>query len=458
MFSVHRGGAKAASSTVSSTALESPQPPAPVLQPIEPLQLPKQYPLKEVQTVHQILIDKITDNRVSTNREKLQVAARAIINELRLQYTSQESDELAVQVVDEVVGHGPIEPLIREDRITDILINGPEEIFCEVDGINRRMPYVFRDGEHLKHHIDRIVSAVGRRVDESSPIVNARLADGSRFNAILSPVSLKGAAVSIRKFGTHKIRAKELLEKQSLAPFMLEFLDAAVKARLNIVISGGTGAGKTTLLNTIALSIPPSERIITIEDSAELQISLDNVVPLETRPSNLEGEGEITQRDLVVNALRMKPDRIIIGECRRGEAFDMIQAMTTGHDGSLTTVHASSPREALSRLQNMVLMSDMGLTEKAINQQLASAIELIVQVARMSDGSRRITAISEVTGIQDNIILMQGIFVFQQKVVELNGRVHGVFEGAGVVPDCLKRIALSGKKFEPNFFLQKMEV
>ncbi len=316
LFTVHKG---AGNSTAKST--ERVLPPAVAMRQVEPLSLPKQYPLKEVQLVHEQLIDKMKDN-VETDREKLKTAARAIINDSRLQYTSQESDEFADQVVHEVIGCGPIEPLIREERITDININGPKDIFCEVDGLNRRVPYEFRDDDHLKHHINRIVSAVGRRVDESSPIVNARLKDGSRFNAILPPCAIKGPSVSIRKF-TRRIRSKELLETQSIAPFMLEFLEAAVKARLNIVISGGTGAGKTTLLNTVAEAIPDTERIVTIEDSAEMQISIPNLVTLEARPENLEGEGAITQRQLLVNALRMKPDRIVIGECREGEAFDM---------------------------------------------------------------------------------------------------------------------------------------
>jgi pilus assembly protein CpaF len=452
MFTVHK-----TASNGTAKKNERVMPPAVTVRHLEPLVLPKQYPLKEVQLVHQQLIDKMKDNSVDTDREKMKAAARSIINDSRLQYTSQESDEFAEQVVDEVIGHGPIEPLIREERITDININGPKEIFCEVDGINRKVPFEFRDDEHLKHHINRIVSAVGRRVDESSPIVNARLKDGSRFNAILPPCSIKGPAVSIRKF-TRRIRGKELLESQSISPWMLEFLEAAVKARLNIVISGGTGAGKTTLLNTVAEAIPNTERIITIEDSAEMQINIPNLVPLETRPENLEGEGEITQRQLLINALRMKPDRIVIGECRDGEAFDMLQAMNTGHAGSLTTVHANNPREALSRLQNMVLMAKVGLSSEAIREQIASAIHVIVQVVRMSDGSRRVTGIAEVTGIQENRILMQDIFVFQQKAVENDGRVRGVFVGNGIVPECIKYIELSGKRFEPNFFTQRMEV
>jgi len=460
IFTVHRGAAKSVSngSADETARVKVPIVPLPeAARPVKPLVLPAQCPLKEVKMVHELLIDKMKDNNVESDREKLKAAARSLINDLRLQYTSQENDELASQVVDEVIGHGPIESLIREKRITDININGPKEIFCEVDGINRRMPYEFRDEQHLKHHIDRIVSAVGRRVDESSPIVNARLKDGSRFNAILAPLSLKGTAVSIRRHH-HDLRAQQLVEIQSLAPFMMEFLEAAVKARLNIVISGGTGAGKTTLLNSIAQMIPTTERIITIEDSAELQISLENVVPLETRPPNLEGQGGISQRDLLTNALRMKPDRIIIGECRSNETFDMLQAMNTGHDGSLTTVHASSGREALSRLQMLVLMSEKGLSERGINHLLGAAIDLIVQVVRMSDGSRRVTEISEVTGIQESGILTQEIFSFKQKTVEQGGRIRGTFVCGGVVPACIDRIELSGKKFEPNFFTQGMEV
>ena len=453
MFTVHKGAAHGAARVNARLVVFAETPSA-----VESLVLPKQYPLKEVQMVHERLIDMMKDNNIENDRERLKTAARSIINELRLQYASQECEEFALQVVDEVLGHGPIEALMREDRITDININGPKDIFCEVDGINRRIPYQFRDDEHLKHHIVRIVSAVGRRVDESSPIVNARLKDGSRFNAILPPLSLKGPSVSIRKFGTHKIRSQQLLDKKSIALWMLEFLQAAVKARLNMVISGGTGAGKTTLLNTLAQSIPNTERIITIEDSAELQIDIDNLVSLETRPKNLEGGGEISQRDLVTNALRMKPSRIIVGECRGGETFDMLQAMNTGHAGSLTTVHANTPRDALARLQNMVLMSDMGLSEKAISKQIASAIQLIVQVVQMSDGSRRVSAISEVTGMQGEVISMQDIFAFEQKAVEPDGRVRGSFAGNAIVPECIKEIELAGQRFEPGFFNQRMEV
>lgn len=454
MFQVTKGAVRGP-----ATAKPQADLPAETLRVIEPLIIPKQFPAEDIQKVHAVLItDLRTEDLNKVSKEALHKAARDIVNRIGFQYTSVERDELAAQVLDEVLGHGPIEVLIREDRITDIMINGPKDIFCEVDGINRQIPITFRDDDHLKHHIDRIVSAVGRRVDESSPIVNARLLDGSRVNVILPPLSLKGPVVSIRKFGSNRITGSQLVEKKSVAPWMLEFLEAVVKARLNAVVSGGTGAGKTTLLNILSKAIPNTERILTIEDSAELQISQANVVPLETRSANLEGKGAITQRDLVINALRMKPDRIIVGECRGSEAFDMLQAMNTGHDGSLTTIHANSPRDALSRLLNMVQMGEMGLSEDAISKQIAAAIDIIVQAVRLSDGSRRISAISEVTGMQGQIISMQEIFSFQQKGVDVDGRVRGAFVGNGIVPECLTKIELIGKKFETGFFNQRMDV
>jgi pilus assembly protein CpaF len=337
------------------------------------------------------------------------------------------------------------------------MINGPKEIFCEVDGLNQFIPITFRDEDHLNHVISRIVSAVGRRVDESSPIVDARLKDGSRVNVILPPVSLKGPAVSIRKF-TQKIRRNELIEKKSIARWMLEFLESAVMARINIIVSGGTGAGKTTLLNALSEAIPPMERLVTVEDSAELQISQKNIVTLETRPPNLEGKGEITQRDLVKNSLRMKPDRIIVGECRSGEAFDMLQAMNTGHEGSLTTIHANSPREAMSRLQDLILMADVGMTEASVRNHIAAARPIVIQVLRQSDGVRRVTHISEVTGKQSDVISMQDIFSFNSRGVDSEGRIRGAFEGHGIVPQCMSQIKLAGRDFEAGFWQQKMEV
>jgi pilus assembly protein CpaF len=430
------------------------------LRAVEPLNLPRQYPLEDVQRVHEILIENLPAGDFNeSNRGKLLTSARQVIDRLGLTYSSPERDEMASQVVDEIIGNGPIEPLIREDRISDIQINGSKDVFCEVDGVNRRVPVIFRDDAHLMRIIDRIVSAVNRRVDESSPIVDARLADGSRVNVVLPPLSLKGPVVSIRKFGTHKIRGKELIEKRSITPWMLEFLEAAVKARISIIVSGGTSAGKTTLLNTLCQAIPSYERLITIEDSAELQISVANLIPLEARPANLEGKGEITQRLLLKNALRMNPSRIIIGECRGNETFDMLQAMNTGHEGSLTTVHANSPRDALSRLESLILQGDVGISELAINRQLASTKSLIVQVVYFNnDGSRRITQISEITGLQGTMISMQDIFAFEDKGIDHEGRTHGIFKGCKIVPECMKKIRLNGMDFEPGFFAQTMEV
>jgi pilus assembly protein CpaF len=426
---------------------------------IEPLDLPKQHSLEEIHRIHQILIARLSARDFSeADRQKLHRATREIINELGLQANGSERDEVANQVVDEIIGLGPIEPLMRDDRITDIMINSPKDIFCEIDGVNHMVPIEFRDDNHLMNVVNRIVSAVNRRVDESSPIVNARLMDGSRVNVILPPLAIKGPTVCIRKFGKKKIRAKELLEKKSLTPGMLEFLQAAVQARINIIISGNTGGGKTTLLNTIALAIPHNERILTIEDSAELQIGLDNVVSLETRLPSLEGKGAVSQRDLVINALRMKPDRIIIGECRGPEAFDMLQAMNTGHEGSLTTIHANTARDAISRIQGMILQAELGMSEKAIDMQISSAVQIIVQVLRLSDGSRRVKQISEITGMQSGVISMQDIFTFKEDGRGTDGRIHGVFKGGEIVPQCMDKIKLIGKSFEAGFWTQRVEV
>lgn len=425
----------------------------------EPLNLPKQHSLDEIQKIHKILIDRLAARNFSeADRPILHKTAREIINQIGLQANGSERDGVADQVVDEIIGLGPIEPLMREDRITEIMINGPKHIFCEVDGVNHMVPIEFRDDIHLMNVVNRIVAAVNRRVDESSPIVNARLMDGSRVNVILPPLAVKGPTVCIRKYGKKKIRAKELLEKKSLTAGMLEFLQAAVQARINIIISGNTGGGKTTLLNTIALAIPNYERILTIEDTAELQIGLDNVVSLETRLPSLEGTGAVSQRDLVINALRMKPDRIIIGECRGPEAFDMLQAMNTGHEGSLTTIHANTARDAISRLQGMILQAELGMSEKAIDMQISSAVQIIVQVLRLSDGSRRVKQISEITGVQSGVVGMQDIFTFEEDGRGTDGRIHGVFKGGEIVPQCMKKIKLIGKNFEAGFWTQKVEV
>jgi pilus assembly protein CpaF len=430
------------------------------LQVVEPLTLPRQYPLEEVYKVHQVLIDTLPSVQITaSNHDFLLNSARQVIDRLGLTYSSPERYEFAGQVVDEIIGNGPLEALLREERITDIQIIGAKKVFCEVDGVNQRVPIAFKDNEHLMRIIDRIVSAVNRRVDESSPIVDARLADGSRVNVVLPPVSLEGPAVSIRKFGVHKIRGKELVERKSITPWMLKFLEAAVKARINIIVSGGTSAGKTTLLNTLCQSIPAYERLVTIEAPAELQINHDNLVPLEVRPANLEGKGEITQRHLLKNALRMNPTRIIIGECRDSETFDMLQAMNTGHEGSLTTVHANGPREAVNRLSSLIMQGNVGISELAFSRLLASTKAIIVQAVFFNnDGSRRITHISEITGTQGEVISMQDIFTFENKGVGPDGKTHGVFKGCKIIPECMSKIKLSGVDFEPGFFAQSMEV
>jgi pilus assembly protein CpaF len=408
------------------------------------------------QVIGRLRTDNINIDK-STLPQLRGVTREIVDSDSSLSYSAVERQQFTAQVIDEMIGYGPLEPLISDETVTDIQINGAKNIFVEVGGIKKKTTITFEDDEHLKHFIERIVSAVGRRVDETSPMVNARLRDGSRVNVVLPPVSLIGPVVTIRKFGTRRIGERDLIESHSLAPWMMEFLQAAVRARLNIIISGGGGAGKTTLLNVISRSIPQNERMVTIEDSAELQLIQPNVVSLETRQESLEGKGIITQRDLVVNALRMSPDRILVGEVRDEAAFDMLQAMNTGHEGSLTTIHANSPRDALSRLENLVLMGKINMPESSIRNQIASAIDLIVQGTRMSDGTRRITSISEVTGTQGPVISMQEIFSFDRETVCADGRVKGTFRGHGTIPECCGKIELAGSTFPAGFFSQKME-
>ena len=408
------------------------------------------------QVIGRLRTDNINIDK-STLPQLCGVTREIVDSDSSLSYSAVERQQFTAQVIDEMIGYGPLEPLISDETVTDIQINGAKHIFVEVGGIKKKTTITFEDDEHLKHFIERIVSAVGRRVDETSPMVNARLRDGSRVNVVLPPVSLIGPVVTIRKFGTRRIGERDLLESHSLAPWMMEFLQAAVRARLNIIISGGGGAGKTTLLNVISRSIPQNERMVTIEDSAELQLIQPNVVSLETRQESLEGKGIITQRDLVVNALRMSPDRILVGEVRDEAAFDMLQAMNTGHEGSLTTIHANSPRDALSRLENLVLMGKINMPESSIRNQIASAIDLIVQGTRMSDGTRRITSVSEVTGTQGPVISMQEIFSFDRDTVCADGKVKGTFRGHGTIPECCGKIELAGSTFPAGFFSQKME-
>ena len=363
-----------------------------------------------------------------------------------------ERERLVGEVRHELFGLGPLEPLLADPTICDILVNSPANIYIERGGKLERTEVAFKDDEHLMRVIERIVSSVGRRIDESSPMVDARLADGSRVNAIIPPLALDGPVLSIRRFGAEPLRIDSLIEKGALTKEIAEMFEMCVHARLNILISGGTGAGKTTLLNALSAYIPAEQRIVTIEDSAELQLQQPHTVRLETRPPNIEGKGEITQRDLVRNALRMRPDRIVIGEVRGGEAIDMLQAMNTGHDGSLTTVHANTPRDALTRLETMIQMTGMRLSDRAMRQQIASAINLVIQGARLSDGTRRITSISEITGMEGETITMQEIFQFERRGIDKEGRVIGRFRPTGVRPRFSERLKTYGMQLPRTMF------
>jgi pilus assembly protein CpaF len=400
--------------------------------------------------VHKELIKRVDLDKLAGMQETLAaqqqlfLVIQQIIGEQGVPLSASERDHLAQEVVDEVFGLGPLEPLLKDDSISDILVNTYNSIYVERRGVLEKTTLTFQDDRHLLHIIDKIVSAVGRRVDESSPMVDARLPDGSRVNAIIPPLAVDGPILSIRRFARIPLEMEDLLRNQMLTPPMMELLRGAVKARLNIVVSGGTGAGKTTLLNVLSGFISDRERIITIEDSAELQMKQDHVVRLETKPPNVEGKGGVKQRELVINALRMRPDRVVIGEVRGAEALDMLQAMNTGHDGSLTTVHANTPRDALARLETMAMMSEVRIAEKAVRSQIASAVHMIVQVSRMSDGTRRITHITELTGAFSDVISMQDIFLFEKKGIGPNGKVKGRFISTGIVPKCVEKLVAAG--------------
>ncbi|MCA1630714.1 MAG: CpaF family protein [Acidobacteria bacterium] len=363
-----------------------------------------------------------------------------------------ERDRLVEEVRHELFGLGPLEPLLADPTVSDILVNAPNNIYIERRGKLERTGVEFKDDEHLMRVIERIVSSVGRRIDESSPMVDARLKDGSRVNAIIPPLALDGPVLSIRRFGADPLRIDKLIELEAITKDIADMFQMCVHARLNVLISGGTGAGKTTLLNALSAYIPAEQRIVTIEDSAELQLQQPHVVRLETRPPNIEGRGEVTQRDLVKNALRMRPDRIVIGEVRGGEAIDMLQAMNTGHDGSLTTVHANTPRDALVRLETMIQMTGMRLSDRAMRQQIASALDLVIQAARLSDGTRRVTSISEITGMEGETITMQEIFQFERKGVDKDGKVIGRFRPTGVRPRFAERLKQYGMTLPRVFF------
>ena len=407
--------------------------------------------------IHRTLISKLDLEKLSrVNSSQARQAVSGIVKEIiadqRVPLNFDEQERIQADLLDEVFGLGPLEPLLRDPKISDILVNDKDHVFIEKGGLLSRVSTSFRDDRHLLQIIDRIVSRVGRRVDESSPMVDARLPDGSRVNAIIPPLALDGPSLSIRRFGTGPLAANSLVQLKSISAEMMEVLSSAVKARISIVISGGTGSGKTTLLNILSQYIPRNERLVTIEDAAELRLAQDNIVRLETRPPNIEGQGAIRQRQLLINALRMRPDRIIMGEVRGEEAFDMLQAMNTGHEGSMTTVHANTPRDAIARLESMVQMGNMSIPEKSVRQQIAAAITIVVQATRMSDGSRKVTSISEITGMEENVISMQEIFTFSRKGIGPDGKVIGAFQPTRIRPRFLDRLRTAGINLPPSLF------
>lgn len=386
------------------------------------------------------------------SEEQIRSALQRLLAAEQTPLSRTERERLIEEIGYEVMGYGPLDPLLRDKDVSDILINGPKQIYVEKFGRLQLTDVQFRDNEHLMQIIDRIVSAVGRRVDESSPMVDARLPDGSRFNAIIAPLALDGASVSIRRFGRDPYKIEDLIGFRALTPEMARYFKAAGLARLNIVVSGGTGSGKTTLLNCLSSYIPHHERVITIEDAAEIQLQQPHVVRLETRPANLEGRGAVSARDLVKNALRMRPERIIVGECRAGEALDMLQAMNTGHDGSLTTVHANTPRDCVQRLEVMCLMAGVDLPAKAVRSQIASAVNVIVQATRLSDGSRKVVKITEVVGMEADVVQTQDIFEYVQTGVNAEGAVQGYFKSTGIRSKFYERMVARGTKAEDITF------
>ncbi|HYK48937.1 MAG TPA: CpaF family protein [Terriglobales bacterium] len=403
-------------------------------------------------------LEKLGRTNSETAREEVLILIRTSVNSEAVPLSFAERERLAREILDEIFGLGPLEPLLKDPSISDILVNRFDKVYIERSGKLEPTGLSFKDNQHLMQIIDRIVSRVGRRIDESSPMVDARLPDGSRVNAIIPPLAIDGACLSIRRFGRDPITARQMIENKSLTEPMLELLSAMVKGRLNLLISGGTGAGKTTVLNVLSGYIPNNERVVTIEDAAELQMKQEHVVRLETRPPNIEGKGAIRQRQLVINSLRMRPDRIVVGEVRGEEAFDMLQAMNTGHEGSLTTVHANSQRDALARIENMVSMANLNIPERAIRHQISSAIHAVVQVARLSDGTRKIITISEITGMETEIISMQDIFVFDRLGIDESGKVRGMFRATGIRPKFAERLATGGCRLRPGLFESRMEV
>lgn len=413
------------------------------------------------QRIHSKLVDKLDLSRIGElEGEVLRREIRLVVEHLcdteDTLLNRNERERLVNEVLDETFGLGPLELLLHDPTISDILINGPKSIYVERRGKMEKTTVVFRDNTHLMQIIDRIISKVGRRVDETCPMVDARMIDGSRFNAIIPPLALDGAAVSIRRFGANPLKLEDLLNFRAFTPEMVMLLEGAIKARLNIIISGGTGSGKTTLLNTLSSFIPNTDRIVTIEDAAELQLQQDHVVRLETRPPNIEGKGAITPTDLVKNALRMRPERIIIGECRGSEALDMLQAMNTGHEGSLTTIHANTPRDAIARLETMIMMAGFELPLKAMRAQISSAVNLVVQASRLQGGPRKITHITEICGMEQDTVVMQDVYKFEQDGIDETGRAHGKFVSTGIRPKFMARLEAAGIRLPSSAFRQRV--
>ena len=414
-------------------------------------------------TLHRKLLERMNLDALAgvddaSIREEVRQAVLAMLADEPNLLTGPEKQQLSTEVLHEVFGLGPLETLLLDESISDILVNGHRQVYVERKGMLELTSVRFRDDGHLLRIIDRIVSQVGRRVDESTPMVDARLPDGSRVNAIIPPLAVDGPLLSIRRFGTDKLMPDDLVRKSSLTPGMMRLLEAGVRARLNVVVSGGTGAGKTTLLNALSAFISPKERIVTIEDAAELQLKQPHLARLETRPPNVEGHGAVRQRQLLINSLRMRPDRIIVGEVRGEEALDMLQAMNTGHDGSLTTVHANSPRDAISRLEVMVTLANANMHLTAIRQQIASSVHILVQCSRMSDGSRRVTSITEVTGIETDVVTLQDIFVFEKRGVAPDGRVLGRFAATGILPKFNEKLLAAGIRLPAHLFDEIIEI
>jgi pilus assembly protein CpaF len=413
------------------------------------------------QRIHSKLVDKLDLSRVGelegdTLRREIRLVVEHLCDSEDTLLNRNERERLVSEVLDETFGLGPLEVLLKDHTVSDILINGPKNVYVERRGKMEKTTVTFRDNNHLMQIVDRIISKVGRRVDETCPMVDARMLDGSRFNAIIPPLALDGAAVSIRRFGANPLKLEDLLNFKAFTPEMVMLLEGAIKARLNIIISGGTGSGKTTLLNTLSSFIPNTDRIVTIEDAAELQLQQDHVVRLETRPPNIEGKGEMTATDLVRNALRMRPERIIIGECRGAETLDMLQAMNTGHEGSLTTIHANTPRDAIARMETMIMMTGFELPLKAMRTQVASAVDLIVQASRLQGGPRKITYITEVVGMEQDTVVMQDIYKYEKEGLDETGRAYGKFIATGVRPTFMSRLEAAGVRLPSSAFRQRV--